>query len=79
MVLTLINFIKGLLMKHTIEELQFAATVREIVRGRQISKTKDMTDEEAAAYRELPVNNLIADVLDELGRFATIISKSQAG
>ncbi|WP_157979212.1 hypothetical protein [Rhodoferax ferrireducens] len=65
-------------MKHTIEELQFAATVREMVRNRQNAKSINMTKEEAAAYRDLPANDLIADVLEELGRLATIISMNRA-
>jgi len=77
MALTHINFAKGLPMKHSIEELQFAATVRELVRKRQNFLAKDMTPEEAQEFSSKPADDLIADVMRELGGIANVIKKSQ--
>lgn len=62
-------------MKHTIEELQFAATVRELVRQRRNGLTMNMTDEARAEVMKQPADDLIKDVLDELGRLATVIAQ----
>jgi hypothetical protein len=62
-------------MKHTTEEMIFAALVRQQVSKRITAKTLNMTDEEAAAFRQRPVNDLIEEVIEELQDIAAVIKK----
>lgn len=62
-------------MKHTTEELLFAAAVRERLKTLQLAKTKDMTDEELAAFNSKPVDALIEEVMDEFNRIANVIAR----
>ena len=67
-------------MKHTTEELLFAAAVRERALGLRRAKTKDMTDEELAAFdAEHPLKALIEDVMEELDSIAAVIAQVRSG
>ena len=69
-------------MKHTIEELQFAATVREIaIELRQVAASKERkasgSTETADAYVKIfseshPLTEFVEQVLSELGTIADV-------
>lgn len=60
-------------MKHTLEELLFAAAVRRRVGEMRNARIMNMTDEEAIAYRKEPADGLIAEAVAELEAFAKVI------
>ena len=62
-------------MKHTIEELLFAAAVRDIADVRRRARRGDMTDEQWATHLKEPANELIAEVVAELDGIAAVILK----
>ena len=62
-------------MKHTTEELLFAAAVRERIGTLRVSKTKNMTDAERAAFNERPANELVEEALQEFDGIATLIAQ----
>lgn len=61
-------------MKHTTEELLFAAAVRERVGALRLAKIKDMTKEERAAFDLQSINPLIEEVMQEFDGFAKVIA-----
>lgn len=62
-------------MKHTTEELLFAAAVRERIGALRLAKTKDMTKEERAAFDLRPANALIEEAMQELNGIAGVIAQ----
>nr|WP_314711576.1 hypothetical protein [uncultured Comamonas sp.] len=62
-------------MKHTTEELLFAAAVCERVLKLRMAKTVNMSKEEAEAFNALPSDPLIEDALREFDAVATFISE----
>lgn len=62
-------------MKHTVAEMQFAATVRDLVLMKRKTAMADMSDEEADAYLKLPIDGLVREALEELDRIAAVISR----
>ena len=66
-------------MKHTIEELQFAATVRDLVQARRRAmRPPDATPEQIAAIDAAPANALIKEVLAELDGIAGVIARDRS-
>lgn len=65
--------------KHTIEALQFAATVRQLaVAKRNAQINLDMTDAEAAAIKAKPIEPFIKAALDELAWMADVIARHRS-
>lgn len=62
-------------MKHTTEELLFAAAVRQRVGDMRSARLLHMTDEQATEFRKQPANDLIEEAVRELEGFANIIAK----
>lgn len=62
-------------MKHSLEELLFAAAVRERIGSLRRAKTQHMTPDERAAFDAQPANALIEEVIAELDGIAAVIAK----
>ncbi len=81
MALTHINVIKGLLMKHTIEELRFAASVRELASGLRNAARPRNGDWNDAAFKETverwdlenPESAFVSVAMDRINTTADII------
>lgn len=69
---------KGQPMKHTTEELIFAALLRQRMQTLRMSKTADMTDDEERAFNEQPANGLVEEAMKELQGIATLVKQIQA-
>jgi hypothetical protein len=65
-------------MKHTTEELLLALAIHERVAQLRLAKTANMTEEEEAAFKALPVDALIKEAMAEIDSIATVISKIRA-
>lgn len=84
--LTHTNFIRGLLMKHTIEELKFASTVREIAIELRAAKEREEprlhldTEERVSAHavwqENHPLSDFIKPALLALDTTADIIAEA---
>jgi len=64
-------------MKYTTQELLFAAAVKERVLQMQIARAQHMTEAQRRAFMEAPVNDLIAEVVEELESYARVIASVQ--
>jgi hypothetical protein len=64
-------------MKHSTEELIFAALLRERIGSLRLSKIGHMSDEETEAFDREPVNALIEEAMKELNGIATLVKKIQ--
>lgn len=62
-------------MKHTTEELLFAAAVSERVSKMRMARTVHMSKEEGDAFNALPIDPLIEDALREFDAIATFITE----
>lgn len=65
-------------MKHSIEDLMFAAMIRRRVVEIRDAKCHGMTEADAAAYRAQPADAVIAEALEEMERIATVLKKLRA-
>lgn len=65
-------------MKHTTEELLFAAAVRERVRTLRTAKTADMTPEQRKEFDAKPANDLVEEVMREFDGIANVIAQIRA-
>ena len=62
-------------MKHTIDELLFAAAVSERVLKLRMAKTVNMSKEEADAFNAQPVDPLIKEAVREFEEIASFIAE----
>ena len=65
-------------MKHSTEELLFAAAIRERAASIRTSKTRGMSEQDAEEFMKKPANDLIKEALEEFSRIADVVSKLRA-
>lgn len=65
-------------MKHSTEELIFAALLRERMRSLRMSKIRNMSDEEAADFDRQPVDALVEEAMEEMQDIANLIKVIRA-
>lgn len=60
-------------MKHSLEELQFAATVRDLALRRKHGIATQLPDAERIKYEAEPINAMILEVVEELEWVSAVI------